>query len=52
MSQRLKPIPQIIYVKGTVMQTEKPLINDCLPVSKKSLKFLTPTIYNFAVIYP
>ena len=39
-------------LKGTVMQTEKALINDCSRVSKVSWKFLIPTIYNFAVIYP
>ena len=39
-------------IKGTVMQIEYALINDCLHVSKVSWKFCTPTIYNFAVIYP
>ena len=39
-------------IKGTVMQTEKALINDRLRVSKLSRKFLIPTIYNLAVIYP
>ena len=38
--------------KGTVMQIQKALINDCLRVSKVSWKFLIPTIDNFAVIYP
>ena len=39
-------------LKGTVMQTEKVLINDCLSVLTVSWKFCGPTIYNFAVIYP
>ena len=39
-------------VKGTVMQIEKPLINDYLPVSKVSWMFYVPTVYTFAVIYP
>ena len=38
-------------VKGKVMQIDKQLINDRLPVSNIS-KFRIPTIYNFAVIYP
>ena len=33
------------------MQIEKALKNDCFHVSKVSLKFCIPTIYNFAVIY-
>ena len=36
--------------KGTVMQTEKTLINDHLRVSKLSWKFHIPTIYNSAEI--
>ena len=36
--------------KGTVMQTEKALINDRLRVSKVSLKFHIPIIHNFAVL--
>ena len=39
-------------IKGTVMQIEKALINDCLQVSKVSRKCGIPTIYNFAVICP
>ena len=39
-------------IKGTVMQIEKVLINDCLLVSKVSWKFHIPTIYKFAVINP
>ena len=38
--------------KGTVMKIEKALINDCLRVSKVSLKFRVPTFHNFAVTYP
>ena len=38
--------------RSTVMQIEKALINDRLRVSKISLKFCTPPIYKFAVIYP
>ena len=38
-------------LKGTVMQTEKPLINDRLRVSKVSWKFRVPVIYNFTVIH-
>ena len=34
------------------MQIEKALINNRLHVSKVSWKFRSPTIYNFAVIYP
>ena len=34
------------------MDIEKALINDRLRVSKVSWKFHSPTIYNFAVIYP
>ena len=40
------------FVKRTVMQIEKSIINDRLRVSKMSWKFRIPTIYNFAVIYP
>ena len=42
---------QAIFVKGTVMQIEKALINDCLHVWKASWKFHIPSIYDFAVIY-
>ena len=38
--------------KGTVMQIEKWLMNDCLRVSKVSWKFGIPNIYNFAVNHP
>ena len=38
--------------KSTVMQIEKPLINDRLRVSKIFWKFRIPNIYNFAGIYP
>ena len=34
------------------MQIEKALINDRLRVSKVFCKFHSPTIYDFAVIYP
>ena len=37
-------------IKGTVIQTEKALINDCLRVSKVSGKLRIRTIYNSAVI--
>ena len=40
------------FMKVTVMQIEKALMNDRLRVSKISWKFRIPTIYNFAVIYP
>ena len=43
---------KIGVLKGTVMQIEKVLINDCLRISKLSRKFRMPTIYNFEVIYP
>ena len=39
-------------LKSTVMKIEKPLINDCLRVSKVSWKFHIAAVYNFAVIYP
>ena len=39
-------------LKGTVLQIEKALINDCLLVSKASWKCCIPTINNFAGIYP
>ena len=42
----------ILYIKGTAMQIEKALKNDRSRVSKVSWKFCTPSIYNFAVIYP
>ena len=41
-----------VFLKVTLMQTEKPLINDRLCVSKISWRFHIPTIFNFAVIYP
>ena len=41
-----------VLIKGTVMQFEKALINDCLRVSKVSRKFRILAIHNFAVIYP
>ena len=41
------------HIKGTVIQIEKPLINnDRLRVSKVCWKFYILTIYTFAVIYP
>ena len=40
------------YIKGTLIQIEKALINDCLRVPKVSWKSRFPTISNFAVIYP
>ena len=41
----------IAVKQGTVMQIEKPLINDCLHVSKVSRKFALATeIYNVAVL--
>ena len=43
---------QSIFVKGTVMQIEKALINDRLGVLKLSWKFRIPTIYNFAATDP
>ena len=42
---------QLKNVKGTVMQIEKALMNDPLPVSKVSWKFLIAAVYNFPVIY-
>ena len=39
-----------IFLKGTVMQTEKAPINDRLRVSKVSWEFRLPTIHNLAVI--
>ena len=42
----------LAQIKGTIMQIEKELINDRLYVSKVSLKFCIPAIYNFTVIYP
>ena len=42
---------KVQYIKGTVMQTEKALINNRLQVSKVLWKFCIPTIYNFSVIY-
>ena len=40
-----------ICLKGTVMQIEKVLVNDCLRVLKVSWKYRNATIYDFAVIY-
>ena len=37
--------------KGLVMQIEKVPINDRLRVSKVSLKFHVPTVYNFGITY-
>ena len=45
-------ISRYLSVKGTVIQIEKALINNCKRVSYVSRKFHIPTIYNFAVIYP
>ena len=43
----------LLLFKGTIMKViEKALANDRLRVSKVSLKFCIPTIYNFAVVYP
>ena len=39
-------------LKGTVIQTDKALINKHLRVSKVSWKSRIPTIQDFAVIYP
>ena len=56
--ERLLLLPEKIYIfpmyefKGTVMQIEKALMDDCLHVSKLSWKFRIPTNYNFAVIFP
>ena len=41
-----------MILKGTVMQTEKALLNDHLHIWKVSWKFRIPIIYNFAVIDP
>ena len=43
--------PKFLLLKGTAMQIEKALTNDCLHVSKISWKFRIPAIYSFAVIY-
>ena len=40
-----------IQGKSTVMQIEKALINDRVPVSKMFSKFCITNICNFAVIY-
>ena len=48
----IKAVTIEIHVKGTVMRTEKALINDRVRVLKISWKFRIPTINNFAVIYP
>ena len=37
--------------KGTVIQIEKAVINDCFCVSKVFWKLCISTIYTFAVIY-
>ena len=42
---------EFYFIKGAVMQIEKALINDRFRISKRSLKFRTSTIYNFAVIF-
>ena len=44
-------IAQMFFFKGTVMQIQKAMINDCLRVSKVSWKFCIRAICNFAVIY-
>ena len=43
---------ETLMIKGAVMQTEKPLINDRLRVSKVPEHFAFSTIYNSAVTYP
>ena len=49
MRQNLQISPDLFtFVKGSVMQIEKALINDRLRVSGVSWKFCVPTIYNFA----
>ena len=48
----VKECRSLMAVKGTVMQTEKVLVNDCLHVSKVSWKFCIPIFFNFAVISP
>ena len=48
----LKTLFSLIIFKGTVMQIEKALINDCLRVSEVSKKIRIPTICGFVVIYP
>ena len=40
------------YIKGTVMQITKALINDRLRILKVSWKFPIPTTDNFTVFYP
>ena len=56
--KRRKSVPALKWyvekfdIKGTVMQIEKAMINDCLSVSKVPWEFRIPTVYNFAVIYP
>ena len=40
------------FLKGTVMQIEKALINYCLCVSKVPCKCHISIFYRFAVIYP
>ena len=41
-----------MFLKGTVMQIKKALVNDRLLVSKVSWNFRIPAIYSFALIYP
>ena len=56
LQNKVKPIRNScksnLWLKGTVIQIEKAMINDRLRFSKVSWKFRIPTIYNFAVIYP
>ena len=44
--------PSFKLIASTIMQIQKALINNRSRVSKVSLKFRIPTIYNFALIYP
>ena len=49
----LKVFWQIVeFFKGVLIQNEKALINDRARISKVSLKFCIPTIYDFTIIYP
>ena len=47
----MKVFYNLHFLKIHKMQIEKALINDRLRVSKVSIKFRIPTIYNFVVIY-
>ena len=47
----MKVFYNLHFLKIHKMQLEKALINDRLRVSKVSIKFRIPTIYNFVVIY-